>query len=141
MPLLQFVLLLSLAAVAVIVYIFARKQKVLVSRTWDCGTDLRPRMEISGTGFSRSLILIFKGILRPTKQTAIEYRDADIRYYPKAKTIRMEVGDVYNKYFYLPTAKATEMLGNHIKRIQGGNVNIYILYIFIMLIVLLTFYN
>ena len=42
-----------------------RKQKVLVGETWDCGTTPTPRAEITATAFSRSIIVIFKGILKP----------------------------------------------------------------------------
>ena len=45
-----------------------RSQKITTGATWDCGTDLEPQMEITATGFSRSIIMIFKGILRPSIQ-------------------------------------------------------------------------
>jgi len=107
-------------------------------RTWDCGTELEPRMEITATGFSRSLIVIFKGLLRPTRQTHIEYHDAELRYFPKTSRIHLELRDLYQDYFYTPIQTGITRLSNMLKRIQTGNVNLYIVYMLMTLITLLV---
>ncbi|PIR77444.1 MAG: hydrogenase 4 subunit B, partial [Candidatus Magasanikbacteria bacterium CG10_big_fil_rev_8_21_14_0_10_38_6] len=48
-----------------------RRQKIKIGATWNCGTDLTPRMEITSTGFARSIVLIFKSILKPSIQHEI----------------------------------------------------------------------
>jgi len=94
-------------------------------------------MEITATGFSRSIITVFKGVLRPSQQTEIEYHDAKLRYFPKLGTVTLELQDTYLAYFYKPLREMTTRLAEQIKKIQSGNVNIYILYIFGTLIGLL----
>ena len=79
-------ILAGIAAFAIIRFI-SKEQKVKIGATWDCGTNLGPRMEITSTGFSRTLIMIFKGILKPSKQAGIEYRDANMRYFPKIQDL------------------------------------------------------
>jgi hydrogenase-4 component B len=120
-----------------IIYALAGKRKIKISRTWDCGTDLNYRMEITATGFSRSIVTIFRGILKPTKQAEIEYHDADIRYFPKGSVIKLEIKDIYSYYFYKPVQSLVKKISEYVKQIQSGNVNAYILYVFLTLIVLL----
>lgn len=120
-------------------YFVNRNQKVNIGRTWDCGTDATSRMEITSTAFSRSLVLIFKKILKPTKQTEIEYRDANIRYLPKSRTISLHFEDIYQNYIYSPIGFLTVKLSEMAKQVQSGNLNAYILYLFLTLLALLFF--
>jgi hydrogenase-4 component B len=76
-------------------------------------------------------------VLKPTKQTGIEYRDEDIRYFPKTRTVELGVQDVYKKYFYQPLLALTTMVATRVRNIQSGSVNMYILYIFLILIAML----
>jgi len=127
------------ALLAGIVIALTLQRKIQVGRTWDCGTDLTPRMEITATGFSRSIIRVFKGVLKPSLQTEIEYDDSNLRYFPKAGNVSMELKDVYQAYFYKPLFKGVDAVAQTVKKIQGGNINAYILYILVTLITLLLF--
>ncbi|MCX6013906.1 MAG: hypothetical protein NTV30_11020, partial [Chloroflexi bacterium] len=118
-------------------YIINKGQKVRTGATWDCGTDLTPRMEITSTGFARSIIVIFKGILKPSMQHKIEYSDAKSRYLPKSRRINLSASDLHLSYFYKPLGRIVTLLSERMKNIQTGNVNAYILYIFIALLIAL----
>jgi len=96
-------------------------------------------MEITATGFARSIILIFKGILKPTIQHDIEYHDSENRYLPKSKLVTLKVQDIHHSYFYQPLKQIINIISFKIKRTQSGITNAYILYIFIALIVALFF--
>ena len=137
MPAILAGLIVATIMVILIVSLITRKQKVKTGITWDCGTNLTPRMEITATGFSRSIVTIFKGVLRPTRQTGVEYEDANLRYFPKFSIITLELQDVYRSYLYRPLQALTLKISNQIKKIQSGNVNAYVLYIFVTLIGLL----
>jgi len=125
------------AAVFFLVHILTKSRKVRLGCTWDCGAHLTPRMEITATGFSRSIITVFRGILQPTQQYQIEYMDAEIRYFTKANRVRLEIKDIYSSYFYSPMQDLVAKISEYVKQIQGGNINIYVLYIFMILIALL----
>ena len=114
-----------------------KKQTVKIGRTWDCGSDLDSRMEITATGFARSIVVIFKGILKPSLQQKVEYHDADSRFLQKSRTVTMQMGDVYYTYFYNPLYKIVNGLSLRVRKIQNGNINAYISYIFGALIVAL----
>jgi hydrogenase-4 component B len=121
------------AAVAAAFAYLTRRRTIRVDRTWDCGANLTERMEITATGFSRSITTVFKGVLKPTGQTEIEYHDAKLRYFPKMGIVTMEFQDVYETYFYRPLQMITLRIAGQIKKIQTGNINVYILYILVTL--------
>ncbi len=131
-----------LLAVPILVWLVVRfgvnaKQKVVIGSTWDCGTELTERMEITSTGFARSIIMIFRGVLKPTIQHQIEYDDSASRYMPTSRTVSLGVDDVYHKYSYGPMYDSAVAVSRFIKRIQNGNINSYVLYIFIVLVITL----
>ncbi|MBP9801676.1 MAG: hydrogenase 4 subunit B [Candidatus Moranbacteria bacterium] len=135
-------------AVALVVFIaiigatvgwLTRKRKVIFAPTWDCGMPLSPKMQITATSFSRSLVIIFRGILRPTKQTDVEYCDAETRYFTSVQSVKTDFFDVYRNYVFHPITDAIGYFSDRVKKIQSGNVNIYMLYVFVTLIALLIF--
>lgn len=139
MPMIFLALTAALATVSAAVIYFTRKRKIKTELTWDCGTDLTPRMEITATSFSRSIISVFANVLRPTRQHEIEYHDTDNRYFPKLSTIHLGLNDVYHSTFYRPLREFVTDISERVRKIQSGNMNTYILYIFITLIGLLYF--
>lgn len=137
MPLILASFIVTIALTFFAVFLVSRNRKTKIGRTWDCGTTLGPRMEITGTGFSHSIVTIFRGALKPTKQTSIEYRDEDMRYFQKSSTVELGIQDIYNRYFYQPVHMITIKASEYVKRIQSGNINLYVLYILAILIALL----
>lgn len=121
----------------IIQWLINGNQKVKFDATWNCGTDLTPRMEITATGFSRSIVLIFKGILKPSVQHEIEYHDSETRYLPKSRNVILGVRDMYQIYFYKPLHVMLNRVSHRVKNIQSGSVNVYVSYIFIALIIAL----
>jgi len=134
-----FIILVILFSFLVFKYLINKNQKLKIDKTWGCGTDLNSRMEITTTGFAKSIILIFKGILKPSLQSEIKYHDSESRYLPKSMTVTFKVNNVYSKYLYKPIQKIFNLLSIKVKKIQSGNINIYISYIYIILIILLFF--
>lgn len=112
-----------------------RKQKIEIGATWDCGTDLTPRMEITATGFARSIVQIFKGVLKPSIQHEIEYSDSDSRYITKSRSVVLGIHDVYQSYLYRPLQKFISAMSQWVQSIQSGNINAYISYIFVALVI------
>lgn len=137
-PAIFFSLILAIIVITLLVkFVVNKKQVVKTGSTWDCGVDLTPRMEITATGFARSIMLIFSGILKPTIQHEIEYQDSETRYLPKATTIRLSTRDIYRFYFYEPLKKFVTILSLRAKSIQSGNINMYVLYILVTVAVTL----
>ncbi|PIZ64757.1 hydrogenase 4 subunit B [Candidatus Roizmanbacteria bacterium CG_4_10_14_0_2_um_filter_39_12] len=112
-----------------------KNQKTEIGATWDCGTNLTPRMEITSTGFARSIILIFAGILRPSVQHEIEYHDSAMRYFPKSRIVNLSTQDIYQSYLYQPLNSLITGLSVRFKVIQSGSMNVYVSYILIVVVV------
>lgn len=139
MPLILFSMMVITSLVYLISAWLSRRRKMTRGVTWDCGyPQLLPHMEITATAFSRSLILIFKGLFQPTSQHQIEYIDAKMRYFAKSRTVNLVTENIYEKYFYEPLMKITTQGSKQVKRIQGGNLNQYLLYIFLTILGLLV---
>ena len=113
-----------------------RKQKM--GATWGCGSDLSPQMEITSTGSARSIITIFKGILKPSMQHETEYHDAESRYLPKSRMVTFSIKDLHLSYLYVVLHHLVSALSTRAKAIQSGNINAYILYIFVALLIALA---
>jgi hydrogenase-4 component B len=138
-PTILIFMVISIALILFLIkYLVYKQQKVKLGTTWDCGTGLAPRMEITATGFAYSIITIFQGVLKPSIQHEVEYSDVDSRYLPKSRTVTLGVKDVYRTYFYKPLSDFVGALSEKVKSIQSGNINIYILYIFIALLIALV---
>lgn len=122
-----------------ILFLLGGRTKRTVAPTWACGSlPLEPRMEITATAFSRAIITIFGGLLKPTKQTTLEYHDARMRYFPKYHAVDMHLEDIYMRYIYAPIGRATLTLSRIVAKTQSGNTHLYLLYIVAMLAILLA---
>ncbi|HEY5667784.1 MAG TPA: proton-conducting transporter membrane subunit, partial [Candidatus Saccharimonadales bacterium] len=131
------------AAAPIIVWLVVRygvnrRQKVATGDTWDCGTPLTPRMEITATGFAHSIILMFQGFIRPTLHHRVEYHSPKNPYLLKSRTVHMTVRDAYQAHLYKPAYRGMFAVSRQVKRIQNGNLNAYVLYMFIILILVLV---
>ena len=60
-----------------------------------------------------------------------------VRYFEKSRTVEFRVKDIYDTYFYHPVSVLATKASEQVKKIQSGNVGMYILYIIIVLVVLL----
>ncbi|HEX9153853.1 MAG TPA: hydrogenase 4 subunit B, partial [Candidatus Saccharimonadales bacterium] len=131
-------LLVACAVVWIVVrYGVHRRQKVTTGDTWDCGTPLNGRMEITATGFARSILLVFRDVLRPSLHHKVEYHNTSNPYRLKSRNVSMHVRDIYQSYIYAPLYAGLLMLSRQARRIQNGDLGTYVLYIFIILIVTL----
>lgn len=127
------IVLVGILTFVIVRYVINANQKTTIGDTWDCGTCLTPAMEITATGFTRSIILIFSSILKPSIQQKIEYNDDESRYLSKSRMIILRVSDVYTSLLYQPMYTLLNKVSFKIMNIQSGNINAYISYIFIAL--------
>lgn len=115
------------------------KHKKRIAPTWACGRYVEPRMEYTGSGLAMPFKLLFSGLYRPTHNIEKEtmkgsmYLISSIKYEEKIEPL-------FEKYFYDPFSKLALWVGGIARRIQTGNLNMYLLYIFGTLIVLLYFF-
>jgi hydrogenase-4 component B len=139
MPLLFVALLIALLVTWFISNLSKEKQKVAVGITWDCGFPLTKRMEITATAFSRSIVTIFGGLLRPEMHVERTYINTEKKHYVSSITVSGHLRDVYRIYVYDPIARTTLHLGRMVSKIQSGSTHMYLAYMMIVLVVLIYF--
>ena len=139
-PLAGLFLILFLASFALMAARFlGGKTKEEKVGTWDCGfKPLNSRMQYTGSGYSKSLNIIFKFLFRPTrslKRTGVNV------YHPETMEYVMTTEPIFEKYLYAPVVRFVRGLSGLAKqKIQTGSIHAYLIYIFIT-VLLLMLYN
>jgi hydrogenase-4 component B len=109
--------------------------------TWDCGSHLNPRMQYTATAFSKPIQMVFKNIYRSNEKIDTNYYNDGTKYFMKQMKYEVALTEIYEKYLYSPIANFIIYSSTKMRRVQYGNVHIYLLYIFITLIALLLFFK
>ncbi len=102
--------------------------------TWDCGY-LRPSpsMQYSASSFAEILVKLFNGLLQPEwKKPAISGN------FPKGTHFASHVPETALELLFLPLLERANSKLAIIRRLQHGQLHLYILYIFVTLVLLLV---
>jgi hydrogenase-4 component B len=128
--------LLILAIILLTVYYAHRLKSTPVgeSGTWDCGYAApSSSMQYTASSFAEMLVHIFSGVLKPDRHTP-----AVSALFPTPEHFQSHVPEVVLEKGILPFLAATDRRLAIVRRLQNGQLNRYILYIFAALIVLLA---
>jgi hydrogenase-4 component B len=127
---------LLLAIIILVVFYVHRLKSAPVgeSGTWDCGYAApSSSMQYTASSFSEMLVQIFSGVLKPERH---EPATGDL--FPAVERFESHVPEVVLEKGILPFLAATDRLLAMVRRLQNGQLNSYILYIFAALILLLA---
>nr|MBI3612422.1 hydrogenase 4 subunit B [Nitrospirota bacterium] len=131
------VMLGSLAGLGLLLaWIFGGRLKTRAYKTWGCGITLTPRMEYTATGFVQPIKRVFSTLYRPTVKLETEFLD-ESRYFAKHRRFEFHIEPVFQKYLYDPVVLFFSAAAGRLRIIQTGNLNLYLAYIFVTLILLL----
>lgn len=120
-----------LASICLIVYILFKifnKKKVETS-TWDCGTELDENMQYSSEGFTQPLVKVF----HPIYGDESEIKDVT----GGTDTFKISFMEPFSYYILRPIGRSVEWLSLKVGKIQTGNIQSYLAYMMITLIVVL----
>lgn len=107
--------------------------------TWGCGIlTQQPTMEYTSTGFSEPLVVIFKKIYRTEISSTRTYSDTRECIF-KEGTARIHLIKFFEERLYLPAASAVSLISFQVSRMQNGKLDTYVLYVFIAVLILITF--
>jgi NADH:ubiquinone oxidoreductase subunit 5 (subunit L)/multisubunit Na+/H+ antiporter MnhA subunit len=113
------------------------KRRERITRTWACGLpELSSRMQYTSTVFSKPIRFVFAQVYRPDRK--VEQLPADQPYFPASISYRSVRTTSYERALYRPFVDAVVSLAHRVRRLQTGNIQIYLLYIFLALVTLLT---
>lgn len=128
--------ILILAAILLFVYYINRLKSTPVSAsvTWDCGYAApSSRMQYTASSFAGMLVNIFSGILRPES-----HEPQLAKLFPEQGSFHSHVPEVTLDKGIIPFFLAADRRFAAFRRLQSGQLNRYLLYIFIALAVLLA---
>jgi hydrogenase-4 component B len=101
---------------------------------WDGGIrDFKPRMQYSAMTFSAPMRVTFSGLYRPT----VHLERASDEPAGRSGPVHYEtqVAPIFVRYLYQPVVNAVERLADLVRPIQSGNVNAYLFYVFVAVVV------
>jgi hydrogenase-4 component B len=94
-------------------------------------------MEYTATGFSKPIRFVFTRVYRPDRK--VERLPAEQPYFPAAISYRSVRTTSYERSLYRPFVDGIVSVAHHLRRLQTGNIQVYLLYIFLALVSLLVF--
>lgn len=115
-----------LAGCVVILLVFTRvfRRNREIYETWGCGGGLDERMQYSSEGFSQPIVRVFHPI----------YRDVSEK---KGDRFSTQFVEPFVKYIYRPFGSLLTFISKQITRLQTGNIQSYLGYILVTLVVAL----
>ncbi|MGC2424227.1 MAG: hydrogenase 4 subunit B, partial [Nitrospirota bacterium] len=134
-------ILIAMFAGAALIYIFPKvyggNRKITEAAPWDCGLRrLTPSMQYTATAFTHPLRRIFKKIYKPRKEVRIEYIVKP--FFTREIEYRSEITPFFDMYLYTPLTRTVNSLAHSAKKLQSGNLQLYLGYILVTLVVLLV---
>src|SRR5260370_16022267 len=111
------------------------RRKKRMARTWACGLPgLSSRMEYTSTVFSKPIRFVFARVYRPDRK--IEQLPSDRPYFPASISYRAVRTTSYDRALYRPVVDIIVSQALRLRRLQTGNIQGYLLYIFLDLVCL-----
>jgi len=102
--------------------------------TWACGNTLAPSMTYTASGYSKPVRITFQKILRPSRTLN---RTAGSFYFPSKYVYTSRLSSFAETYLYHPVIHSVIRLAHIARGIQNGQVQSYLAYLFITLIIVL----
>ncbi len=103
---------------------------------WDGGmVAFRPRMQYTATTYANPVRVTFSGLYRPDVHVERASDDPAGRSGPVH--YRTQVMPLFERYLYRPVLAAVDWLGRLVRPIQSGDVNLYLLYVLVAVLVAL----
>ena len=94
-------------------------------------------MQYTSTAFSKPIRFVFSQVYRPDRK--VERLPAGQPYFPVSISYRSVRTTSYERALYRPFVESVVSLAHRLRRLQTGNIQVYLLYIFLALVLLLTF--
>lgn len=128
--------LVAVSAVPLLIWLAGRKASRSPSSptpVWDSGiVAFKPRMQYTGTTFANPMRITFDMLYRPDVRVDRASDDPAGRSGPVHYSFR--VTPVFQRYLYEPITRGVERLANRLRPLQSGDVNLYLLYVFLVVI-------
>ena len=121
---------LGLAAASGLVSARARRR----APAWGCGGELSAETEYTATAFAKPLVMVFRGIYRPTREVS---RFESVRYFTSEVRYRSQIDAPFELHVYGPATRAVLAAAGRLRVIQAGSLHAYLAYVLVLGVLLL----
>jgi hypothetical protein len=131
----------GIMAVVLVAWLLLHTRKTTIHRVpiWDCGFEkLTARMQYTATSFSMPIRRIF-GFLFQIREESQAVQPVRHPAYPEKLNYRLRVRDRFWYWLYEPIGEAAFFAARKIGNLQQGRIQVYLIYSFVTIIVLLVF--
>ncbi|HEX9748355.1 MAG TPA: hydrogenase 4 subunit B [Methylomirabilota bacterium] len=131
-------LVLLLVLVPLALRMLGAERRLRVGDTWGCGRiGQTPRMEYTATAFAEPLRRVFAELYRPTRDLSIDFHP-DSKYFVQSIEYRSEIHPWIERLVYDWPLQGLHRAAHWVRRIQGGSLHLYLFYLTLAFLVLLT---
>lgn len=128
----------ALAAILGLTFFIVRqwlgRSQVTIDETWNCGTRIDSSMEYTGTSFSNPVLVILQRLVG-TRREVDSHRHYS--YYPRRISHSVDTSYSVEDLLYRPMVGVTVKLANKIRVVQNGNLQSYLAYVVVALVLAL----
>jgi hypothetical protein len=137
-PLLALGLVLLLGLIPLGFWLGGADRRLRIGDTWGCGRiGQTARMEYTATAFAEPLRRVFAELYRPTRDLSIDFHPAS-KYFVQSIEYRSEIHPWFERVLYDPLLRGVRTAATWTRALQGGSLHVYLAYLTVALIVLLT---
>ncbi|HEU0265896.1 MAG TPA: proton-conducting transporter membrane subunit, partial [Geobacterales bacterium] len=128
------VIFVALGITIFILFRLSSPRKRETEETWSCGyLTPTPRMQYTASSFAATLVDIFRSILRPHQR-----HPHLAPFFPDRQRHRSHQPETVLDYLFMPLLRVIEQQSSWLRRLQHGQLHLYILYIFATVLILLA---
>jgi NADH:ubiquinone oxidoreductase subunit 5 (subunit L)/multisubunit Na+/H+ antiporter MnhA subunit len=135
------IVFLGILAVVVVTYLLLHSRSAAIHRVplWDCGFEkVTNRMQYNATSFSMPIRRIF-GFLFSIKERVRQVTMLGHPAFPKRLQYHLRVRDLFWAGIYKPIVDVSFWISRKVGKLQQGRIQIYLIYSFVTILVLLVF--
>ncbi len=137
-PLLALGLMLLLVLLPLGLWLGRADRRLRVGDTWGCGRiGQTARMEYTATAFAEPLRRVFAELYRPSRDLSIDFHPAS-KYFVQSIEYRSEIHPWFERVLYDPVLRVLRAGAAWARRLQGGSLHLYLVYMALALLALLT---
>jgi hydrogenase-4 component B len=129
------VFLVAVSAVPLLIYLAGRGTRARTVPVWDGGIlAFRARMQYTGAAFANPIKVTFGQLYQP--EVHVERASDDPAGRSGPVRYDFEVLPLFQRYLYDPVVSAVRWLARFVRPMQSGDVNLYLLYIFLVVVII-----
>ena len=111
------------------------KERVVSGETWTCGIIPDRQMEYTASGFSQAAKRAFRRVAHPHEEVLVN--NSEYQYHGRKLVYEIRLHYLFSTFVYEPLQRLLVRAAQMMKLVQGGSVQLYVGYIFVVTVLVL----